>query len=167
MGVTSLLFRWRAELGFGKNKRATLATVPVADGRCGTSLVPLILHDLLQPPDGMMAVELDDGRRVFAPVGSRSGNGPPVCYRAGGGTMMIVPAGVKVHLALGYTDMRKGMDGLAMLVQETLKKDPFCGHLFAFRGKTGADHQDPVLGWQRAVPVHQADRSGRIRVAAG
>lgn len=27
--------------------------------------------------------------------------------------MMIVPAGVKVHLALGYTDMRKGMDGQA------------------------------------------------------
>lgn len=49
--------------------------------------------------------------------------------------MMIVPAGVKVHLALGYTDMRKGMDGLAMLVQDTLKKDAFCGHLFAFRGK--------------------------------
>jgi transposase len=48
---------------------------------------------------------------------------------------MIVPAGVKVHLALGYTDMRKGMDGLAMLVQETLKKDPFCGHLFAWRAE--------------------------------
>ena len=30
--------------------------------------------------------------------------------------MMIVPAGVKVHLALGYTDMRKGLDELAMLV---------------------------------------------------
>ena len=28
--------------------------------------------------------------------------------------MMIVPAGVKVHLALGYTDMRKGLDGLAI-----------------------------------------------------
>jgi transposase len=38
-------------------------------------------------------------------------------------------------LALGYTDMREGMDGLAMLVQETLKKDAFSGHLFAFRGK--------------------------------
>lgn len=36
--------------------------------------------------------------------------------------MMIVPAGVKVHLALGYTDMRKGMDGLAMLVQKVLKQ---------------------------------------------
>ena len=48
--------------------------------------------------------------------------------------MMIVPAGVKVHLALGYTDMRKGLDGLATMVQEVLKKDPFTGHLFAFRG---------------------------------
>jgi transposase len=37
---------------------------------------------------------------------------------------------------LGYTDMRKGMDGLAMLVQDTLKQDAFSGHLFAFRGKT-------------------------------
>ncbi|MGJ4949965.1 IS66 family insertion sequence element accessory protein TnpB [Bradyrhizobium sp. HKCCYLS20291] len=49
--------------------------------------------------------------------------------------MMFVPAGVKVRLALGYTDMRKGMDGLAMQAQDTLKKDPFSGHLFAFRGK--------------------------------
>lgn len=45
--------------------------------------------------------------------------------------MMIVPAGVKVHLALGHTDMRKGLDGLAMLVQATRKQDPFSGHLFA------------------------------------
>lgn len=49
--------------------------------------------------------------------------------------MMIVPSGVKVHIALGVTDMRKGMDGLATMAQEVLKKDPFSGHLFAFRGK--------------------------------
>jgi len=48
--------------------------------------------------------------------------------------MMIAPAGAKVHLALGYTDMRKGLDGLAMLVLQTRKQDPFSGHLFAFRG---------------------------------
>lgn len=48
---------------------------------------------------------------------------------------MIVPAGVKVHLALGHTDMRKGLDGLAMRVQATLKQDRFSGHLIAFRGK--------------------------------
>lgn len=49
--------------------------------------------------------------------------------------MMMAPAGVKVHLALGVTDMRKGIDGLAMVVQGILKQDPFSGHLFAFRGR--------------------------------
>lgn len=47
----------------------------------------------------------------------------------------LLLAGVKVHLALGYTDMRKGMDGLALLVQEVLRQDPFTGHLFVFRGR--------------------------------
>lgn len=59
--------------------------------------------------------------------------------------MLIIPAGVKVHLALGYTDMRKGLDGLATLVQETLKQDPFSGHLFAFRGRKGSTMK--VLFW--------------------
>jgi transposase len=49
--------------------------------------------------------------------------------------MLIIPSGVKIHLALGRTDMRKGFDSLAVLVQEVLKKDPFSGHPFAFRGK--------------------------------
>lgn len=49
--------------------------------------------------------------------------------------MIPATSGMKVHLALGITDLRKGMDGLAMLVQGVLKADPFCGHLFAFRGR--------------------------------
>jgi len=49
--------------------------------------------------------------------------------------MTMLPAGVKVHLAYGYTDMRKGMDGLALMVQEVLHQDPFSGHLFVFRGR--------------------------------
>ncbi|MDA0651877.1 MAG: IS66 family insertion sequence element accessory protein TnpB [Proteobacteria bacterium] len=49
--------------------------------------------------------------------------------------MMLVPAGVKVHIALGITDIRKGLDGLALLVQEVLRQDPFSGHLSAFRGR--------------------------------
>jgi hypothetical protein len=39
--------------------------------------------------------------------------------------MTLLPPGVKVHLAFGYTDMRKGIDGLAMLVQGVLRQDPF------------------------------------------
>ena len=34
--------------------------------------------------------------------------------------MKLLPAGVRVHLAFGYTDMRKGIDGLAMLVLRPL-----------------------------------------------
>ena len=53
--------------------------------------------------------------------------------------MTLLPPNVKVHLAYGYTDMRKGMDGLALMVQEVLQQDPFSGHLFVFRGRK-ADH---------------------------
>ena len=51
--------------------------------------------------------------------------------------MMPIPAGVRVWLATGHTDMRKGFDGLALVVQETLKRDPHGGHLFVFRGRHG------------------------------
>jgi transposase len=48
-----------------------------------------------------------------------------------------IPQGSRVWLATGHTDMRKGFDGLALIVQETLKRDPHCGHLFVFRGRRG------------------------------
>jgi transposase len=41
--------------------------------------------------------------------------------------------------------MRKGFDGLAALAQEVVKKSPFGGHLFVFRGKR-ADRLK-ILGW--------------------
>jgi transposase len=50
--------------------------------------------------------------------------------------MMMLPTNVRVHIAVGVTDMRKGLDGLAMLVQGALGADPFSGHLFAFRGRS-------------------------------
>jgi transposase len=43
-----------------------------------------------------------------------------------------------VWLATGHTDMRTGFDGLALLVQETLKRNPHNGHLFVFRGRRGS-----------------------------
>ena len=51
--------------------------------------------------------------------------------------MIPVPSAARVYVAAGPTDMRKGFDGLSALVQETLKKDPFIGHLFVFRGRRG------------------------------
>ncbi|MGI6404424.1 MAG: IS66 family insertion sequence element accessory protein TnpB [Oscillospiraceae bacterium] len=41
----------------------------------------------------------------------------------------------KVYLACGYTDLRKGIDGLAMLVREQFELDPFGSALFLFCGR--------------------------------
>ena len=51
--------------------------------------------------------------------------------------MIALPSGTRIWLAAGVTDMRKGFDGLAALVQSTLEQNPFCGHLFVFRGRRG------------------------------
>jgi hypothetical protein len=68
--VASLLFRWRDELGFGKDKTPKLARVKLAGGRAAGGAAAVVLDDLIPVPDGMVAVELDDGRRVFVPAGS-------------------------------------------------------------------------------------------------
>jgi transposase len=51
--------------------------------------------------------------------------------------MIPIPSGVRVWLATGHTDMRKGFPSLALQVQEVLKHDPLSGHLFCFRGRRG------------------------------
>src|SRR5258708_4115023 len=51
--------------------------------------------------------------------------------------MITVPGNVRVWLATGHTDMRRGFRALALLVQETLKRDPHAGDLYVFRGRRG------------------------------
>jgi len=51
--------------------------------------------------------------------------------------MIPVPANTRVWLAAGVTDMRKGFATLAAEAEQTLKQDPFTGHLFVFRGRRG------------------------------
>ncbi len=49
---------------------------------------------------------------------------------------MIGPSGnVRVYLACGVTDMRKGIDGLATLAETVIQQDPGSGAIFGFRGK--------------------------------
>ena len=51
--------------------------------------------------------------------------------------MIPVPVSTKVWLAVGVTDMRKGFNGLSALAEKVLAEDPYCGHLFVFRGRRG------------------------------
>ena len=52
--------------------------------------------------------------------------------------MIAVPTGARIWVATGVTDMRKGMHGLALLVQEGLKRDPFAGDIYVFSGRGGS-----------------------------
>ena len=49
--------------------------------------------------------------------------------------MIAVPPGVRILLAARPVDFRRGMDGLAALVQQALRADPFAGEVFIFRPK--------------------------------
>lgn len=51
--------------------------------------------------------------------------------------MMGLPAGTRIWIAAGFTDMRSGFNGLATKVESALADDPFSGNVFVFRGKRG------------------------------
>jgi transposase len=51
--------------------------------------------------------------------------------------MIPIRPDVRVWIATGHTDMRRGMNGLALQVQQGLKRDPHAGDLFVFRGRRG------------------------------
>lgn len=51
--------------------------------------------------------------------------------------MIAFPAGTKVWIAGGVTDMRCGMNSLALKIQQGLGRDPHGGELVCFRGRRG------------------------------
>ena len=51
--------------------------------------------------------------------------------------MIPMPGKVRVWLANGHSDMRRGMNGLALQVQQGLDRDPHTGDLYVFRGRRG------------------------------
>jgi transposase len=63
--------------------------------------------------------------------------------------MIAFPAGVKVWLAGGVTDMRRGMNSLALMVQQGLGRDPHGGELFLLPRRARIADQDPLArrGW--------------------
>ena len=82
--------------------------------------------------------------------------------------MIPIPSGVRVWLATGPTDLRKGFASLSLQVQEVLRQDPLGGHLFCFRGRRGDllkviwhDGQGACLFTKRTGPLFVAVRSRR------
>ena len=49
--------------------------------------------------------------------------------------MLTLPPSVRMFICTQPTDMRRGFDGLSIMVEQMLKQDPFSGHLFVFRNR--------------------------------
>jgi transposase len=78
--------------------------------------------------------------------------------------MIPVPSGVRVWLAVGHTDMRRGMNSLALQVQEGLKRDPHAGDLYVFRGKRG--HLIKILWQERGRFLWPSPADGIVAISA-
>ena len=51
--------------------------------------------------------------------------------------MIGLPAGTRIWMAAGVTDLRRRLTGLSAIAQTVLEKNPYSGHVFAFRGRRG------------------------------
>ena len=71
--------------------------------------------------------------------------------------MIPVPSGVRVWLATGVTDMRRGMNTLALQVQQELGRDPHVGDLYVFRGRRG---ELIKILWHDGASCKTAEASG-------
>jgi transposase len=61
--------------------------------------------------------------------------------------MMLIPASIRIQLALEPCDMRRGFDALAAAVADAFGEDPLSGHLFVFRSRRG--DRVKILSWDR------------------
>jgi transposase len=51
--------------------------------------------------------------------------------------MISLPAGARIWIVAGVTDLRRGFTGLSGMVQTALRENPFSGEIFIFRGRRG------------------------------
>ena len=121
--ATSLIYKWRREQ-LAQSQPAFLPAM-IVEPPGGT-----------EPPGGSGGAIAPRRRRPGGDLHGCAG-GPGQRGLEGAEAMIPIPAGVRVWIATGHTDMRKGMPGLALQVQEALKRDPYGGDLYVFRGRRG------------------------------
>ncbi|WP_392710157.1 IS66 family insertion sequence element accessory protein TnpB [Rhizobium ruizarguesonis] len=123
------IYAWRSEL---KKKGLLSASANALFIPVDMNAVQTDVPELRESCCGMIELRPDTSLREFG--GARH---PDAGYPSGGSSMIGPGTGVRVYLACGITDMRKGVEGLAALAQDVLRQKPTGGAVFAFRGKRG------------------------------
>jgi transposase len=79
--------------------------------------------------------------------------------------MIPVPSGVRVWLAIGRTDMRKGMNGLRCRCSRRWGRDPHAGDLYVFRGASGNLLKNRLARRHRNVALRQTVGARPVHLA--
>ena len=77
--------------------------------------------------------------------------------------MIQIAPQMRILVAVEPADFRKGIDGLARLCKEALKRDPFCGSVFVFRNRRATAVKVLVYDGQGFWLCHKRLSSGRFR----
>ena len=80
--------------------------------------------------------------------------------------MIGLPAGTRIWIAAGVTDLRRGFTGLSGMVQTALQENPFSGHVFVFRGRRGDLIKMSVVRRRWAVSFREKTGARKIHLAA-
>lgn len=80
--------------------------------------------------------------------------------------MLSLPPSVRIFVAIGPVDLRKGFDGLAAATRELLRQDPLSGHLFVFINRRR--NRAKILVWDRSGfwLLYKRLERGRFRLPA-
>ena len=145
----SQLFVWRQQLQRSASSAETVR---------GPGFVPVLLaEDSAPPAEAVGRMEIALGPAVVRVGADVDGRGAAAGARGGAGPgVILVPPGVRILLAAQPVDFRKGMDGLAALVQQALRADPFAGDVFIFRPRRADRVKILVYDRDRPVPVREA-----------
>ena len=81
--------------------------------------------------------------------------------------MILIPSGVRVWIATGHTDMRRGFPSLALQVQEVLKHDPRGGACVLLQGAPFGSDKSHLARFSGSVPVYKKTRKRTIHLAFG
>ena len=76
--------------------------------------------------------------------------------------MIGLPAGTRIWIAAGVTDLRRGFIGLSGMVQTALQENPLSGHVFVFRGRRG--DLIKMLWWDGRWSVFVREETGARKV---
>jgi hypothetical protein len=76
-------------------------------------------------------------------------------------------SGTRIWIAAGFTDLRRGFQGLSSIVETVLEQAPFSGHAFVFRGKRGDLIKAVVVRWRWPVSFSEETRARTLHLASG